>query len=168
MKALSLWQPWASAIAVGAKQVETRAWRTHYRGPMAIRAAKRLVKMGLIHYHCHCHWNWCGALRPIGWRMGDGRPAWEALPFGAFVATCELTDCRPTGDFTNAALDTPRRPDGETGDIYDWTERQMGDFALGRFGWVLDDIRRLEKPIPYRGMQGLFDVPDDIFRSASS
>ena len=42
MKALSLWQPWASLIAAGVKKVETRHWPTAYRGPIAIHAAKRL------------------------------------------------------------------------------------------------------------------------------
>lgn len=40
MKALSLTQPWASLVAVGAKRIETRSWRTSYRGPLAIHAAK--------------------------------------------------------------------------------------------------------------------------------
>jgi hypothetical protein len=36
MKALTLIQPWASLVAIGAKRVETRGWRTSYRGPLAI------------------------------------------------------------------------------------------------------------------------------------
>lgn len=31
MKAISLWQPWASLMAVGAKRYETRSWGTLYR-----------------------------------------------------------------------------------------------------------------------------------------
>jgi hypothetical protein len=27
MKAITLWQPWASLIAIGAKKYETRSWR---------------------------------------------------------------------------------------------------------------------------------------------
>lgn len=41
MKALSLRQPWASLIADGRKTIETRAWRTRYRGPLAIHASAR-------------------------------------------------------------------------------------------------------------------------------
>ena len=159
MKALSLWQPWASAIALGAKRIETRHWATGYRGPLAIHAAKRLHRDELIHY-ASC-WNWCGAL---GRAMGAKAPLWEVLPFGALVAVCRLVDCRPTGSFTLAELDAPRhraRP-GFDGPHYDWTERQMGDFALGRFGWVLDDIRALPAPVPCKGMQGLFEVPDAL------
>ena len=41
MKALSLRQPWASLIANGHKTIETRTWRTRYRGPLAIHASMR-------------------------------------------------------------------------------------------------------------------------------
>lgn len=44
MRAISLWQPWATAVAIGIKQVETRHWRTEYTGPIAIHAAKRWQK----------------------------------------------------------------------------------------------------------------------------
>lgn len=36
MKALTIWQPWASLIARGVKQYETRSWPTKYRGPIAM------------------------------------------------------------------------------------------------------------------------------------
>ena len=41
MKVLSLRQPWASLIADGSKTIETRTWRTDYRGPLAIHASAR-------------------------------------------------------------------------------------------------------------------------------
>ena len=40
MKGLTLTQPWASAVALGIKHVETRSWRTEYRGAVLIHAAK--------------------------------------------------------------------------------------------------------------------------------
>lgn len=164
MRAISLWQPWATAIAVGSKRVETRSWSTSYRGPLAIHAAKRLVQNELIYYGA-C-WNWCGAMRPAGWVMGGGKPKWETIPFGAIVAMCRLVDCRPTGSFTGAEIDAPRTPKGETSHLYDWTERQMGDFTLGRCGWVLEDVRPLAKPVPFRGAQGFFNVPDRLIEVA--
>jgi activating signal cointegrator 1 len=42
MKALSLWQPWASLIADGRKDIETRSWPLHYRGVLAIHAAQKV------------------------------------------------------------------------------------------------------------------------------
>jgi hypothetical protein len=41
-------------------------------------------------------------------------------------------------------------------------ERNCGDFSLGRFGWVLDNVCPLPSPIPLRGRQGLFEIPDAI------
>lgn len=36
MKAISVRQPWASMIARGDKTIETRTWRTNYRGDLLI------------------------------------------------------------------------------------------------------------------------------------
>jgi hypothetical protein len=41
MKAITILQPWASLIACGAKQIETRRWATSYRGPIAIHTGKQ-------------------------------------------------------------------------------------------------------------------------------
>ena len=40
MKALTICQPYAHFIAVGAKPIENRTWPTAYRGPLAIHAGK--------------------------------------------------------------------------------------------------------------------------------
>ncbi len=39
MKLITLWQPWASAMSLSMKRIETRSWGTDYRGPLAIHAA---------------------------------------------------------------------------------------------------------------------------------
>jgi len=39
VKTLTLSQRWATLVALGAKRIETRSWRTSYRGPLAIHAA---------------------------------------------------------------------------------------------------------------------------------
>jgi hypothetical protein len=36
MKAISIKQPWANLIAQGVKTIETRSWRTNYRGDILI------------------------------------------------------------------------------------------------------------------------------------
>lgn len=38
----------------------------------------------------------------------------------------------------------------------------FGDFSLGRFAWALRNPVMFSKPIPYRGRQGFFSVPDDV------
>lgn len=44
MKALSLTQPHANRMASGEKTIETRKWKTNYRGPLLICATKQKVK----------------------------------------------------------------------------------------------------------------------------
>jgi hypothetical protein len=153
MKAISLWQPWATAVALGSKRIETRHWPTKYRGPLAIHAAKRQNRAELLEVQRSDVW--MAALHEAF--NGEIRFVWEVLPFGAIVATCELVDCRLTGAFTVSELDRARRAD-----LGGWTERQMGNFAPGRYGWELNKVQPLAEPIPYRGLQGLFNVPDEL------
>lgn len=158
MKALSLWQPWASAIALGAKTIETRHWKTPYRGPIAIHAAQRrnrreLADIEQMPEFAAAFWDPCDKFRPFA----------EELPFGALVATANLVDIRPSDKFSIEELCTARMRVGAPEHLT-WCECQMGNFNLGRFGWVLADIAPLIEPIPFKGGQGLFNVPDEVFQ----
>lgn len=156
MKAISLWQPWATLIAIGAKRIETRSWSTSYRGPLAIHAAKK----------------WDGALKEItmsnpfnGELLKAGctissLPGLDAitLPLGKIVATCRLIGCErisaPNPDrAAGAGINRLNVPE---------PERSFGDYTPGRYAWILTDIQRLSNPIPWRGSQGFFDVLDDV------
>ena len=90
IKAISLWQPWASLMAAGVKLHETRHWATAYRGPIAIHAAKVLDLAGAPDALC---------LAQFGLHWADD------LPRGAVVAVGHLTGCVPAGglhDLTRA------------------------------------------------------------------
>ena len=68
MKAITIWQPWASLLASGRKRYETRSWATTYRGPIAIHAAKRPVAT---------------SLRRLLWRSSHlWNLPWVTLPWG--------------------------------------------------------------------------------------
>ncbi len=86
MKAISLWQPWASAIALGLKRIETRHWQTSYRGQIAIHAAK---KWSLDQRE------FAAVERALG--RGDAR-----IALGAIVAVATLSDIRPTDELVIA------------------------------------------------------------------
>lgn len=133
MRALSLWQPWASAIAAGLKCVETRDWFTHYRGPLLIHAATRGPKSQVA--------DWIDALG-LTFDVDD-------LPFGAIVAVANLTKCCHAEHV-----------------VVSEQEELLGDYSPGRFAWMLEKIQALEKPVPYRGSQRLFNVPDSIVADA--
>ena len=54
MKAISLWEPWATLVAMGKKRYETRSWETFYRGPLLICASKKKLPfieiVSLLHF----------------------------------------------------------------------------------------------------------------------
>jgi hypothetical protein len=128
IKALSLWQPWASLMAAGVKLHETRHWSTRYRGPLAIHAAKTLDVAGAPEELCLSVWgvNWC-----------------EACPLGAVLAIGRLTRCEPTGWLANDRLTA--------------ADEAAGNFAPGRFAWRVEGLSPLIEPIPLIGHQGLFN-----------
>ena len=43
MKVLSIKEPWATLIASKQKYIETRSWKTSYRGELYIHASKKLI-----------------------------------------------------------------------------------------------------------------------------
>lgn len=151
MRAISLWQPWATAAALGSKRIETRHWATAYRGPLLIHAAKRCNKTEMRDYASQPAW-----LNALQLPSAAG-PLWELLPLGAVVAVCNLADCRPTESFGADYLDMPHT--NELSEASPYTERMLGNFKPQRFGWVLTDVQALREPIPYKGGQSFFDVP---------
>lgn len=143
MKALTLWQPWASLIAFGAKQIETRSWDTRYRGPLAIHAGKGFP----LECRALC------AEEPFRSALQAAEiPDWQALPLGAVVAVVTVADCRPTGRTLSSYPFAPEWLPEEGS-----PERAFGDYRPGRYGWFLENILRLPEPVPAKGRQGLWN-----------
>lgn len=139
MRAISLWQPWASLWCSPRKVHETRHWPTAHRGWLAVHAAKRFEKDF-----------------PIGEPIYDVLVAefglcWDLdLPTGSIIGIVKIVACRPTVTlFKDAAVSDD--------------DRACGDFSEGRFAWERNEFCLLPKPIPYRGQQGVFTVSDDLF-----
>ena len=111
MKAVSLWQPWASAIPLGLKQIETRGWSTNYRGPLVIHAAKR----------------WGADQRQFTRECAAIDPSLDIdLPFGAIIAVCELTSVVQSEHLRLCISET---------------ERRYGVYDDNRYGWMLANIK---------------------------
>lgn len=133
MKAITLWQPWATLVIIGAKTLETRSWPIAYRGPLAIHAAAstntKLVR------HLLSGEPFRSVLAEAGYdEVSD-------LPSGCVLGTVTVTDC----ESTNKAFYVTQQ------------ERAFGDFSPHRFAWTLEDPIRFPEPIPARGKQGLWD-----------
>ncbi len=150
MKAISLTQPWATLVAIGAKRIETRSWRTDYRGPLAIHASKGFPV-------------WARTLcreEPFRSALADaGIEMWAELPRGEVVAICTLTGCPRI-----RARSTDGTPCITTLDSLLWRvpspEREFGDYSYGRWAWLLKDVEPLAKPIPAIGTLGLWEWKD--------
>ncbi len=160
MKALSLTQPWATLVAIGAKKVETRSWYTPYRGPLAIHASKRFPPEAVLQFWEPEFW---GPLRRAGYRQ----PA--DLPLGAVVATCVLARCIPTDreplhfeslasevDMFGNRRETRYRERLALLNGLSEQELAFGDYSEGRWAWFLEDIIQWE-PTPATGSLGLWE-----------
>ena len=82
MKALTLTQPWATLIALGSKQYETRSWSPRYRGPLLIHAAKSYPRYAQ---------DFASTEFTLGRLPGR-------IPRGALIAVVDLVDVEPTRD----------------------------------------------------------------------
>ena len=148
MKALTIAQPWATLVAIGEKTVETRSWKTSYRGEIAIHAGKglrpsggqagltllcntrpfqrTLYKEGFV-THNHCDF--------------DAEPT-AKMEFGAIIGVAELYDIVPAGEMAQYLSEM---------------ELASGHYSPGRFAWLLRNARQI-KPVPVKGRLGLWEV----------
>lgn len=135
IKCLSLWEPWASAMARGFKRNETRHWLTSYRGPLAIHAAKKKFKNSDYEH------GFISFLR--------GRGLLENPGCGEVLCIVDLKKIPRTELAKRDAS---------------FEELELGDYSEGRYAWVTDNLRTLPKPYPLTGHQGLFDweVPKEL------
>ena len=145
MKAITIWQPYATLIVLGLKRFETRCWGTSYRGPLVIHAAKKWdddrefdcsrvmeeLRSSTISFRTQ---EWTDQqlelfYRPIGETLGNA------------LGVVDLIDCRQMEDGGSQF------------------ENMVGSFGEGRFGWECERPRIFETPIAAQGKQGLW-IPD--------
>lgn len=143
MKAISLWQPWASLWLSDRKVHETRHWQLAVPAGglwLAVHAAKRFEK------------NIEADLREILDDEFGGHWAMD-LPTGAIIGRVFITGCHPTQTIRDAL----------SGD-----DLICGNFADGRFGWRRSGFEKLATPVPWKCLQGLFNVPTDLFSQVAA
>ena len=153
MKGLSLTQPWASLVASGAKTIETRSWRTNYRGLVAIHAALRFPKYA---QYFATSQDASQALKAAG--FGHFRE----LRVGVIVAVAELTRCIPTERVWFSLDGVDRWPTHPDDHLVVSREKAFGDYTAGRWAWVLANAVQLPQPMRCKGRLGLWDVPTEI------
>lgn len=131
-RAISLWQPWASAMGSGVKKNETRSWPTSYRGELVICSAKR---------------------KPSREEVGDGETYDVAMrmPYGCAICVVEIYDCRGVEWVSSQ----PNFTESER-DLGDYTP------GIGRYAWMTRNCRTLTTPLPIIGRQGLWILTPEI------
>ena len=154
MKALTLWEPWASAIVHGEKRIENRPWKP----PASIRGQRFAIHAGLAYDQ-----QAAAALAGAGMfdfselKHRPGHVLGTAVVVGMVVRSDDtLFDERPV--YTPFDVDHERfgiEFCQQACDFERWDERWLMD---GQYGWLLHGVRALEKPIYARGYQGLWDI----------
>lgn len=122
---MTLWQPWASLIAIGAKPWETRGRPPPRRllgQRIAIHAAIRQPRLSELDddtaeaiTRAFCDRGWL-----------------HTLPLGAIVCSAVLAGGLP---------------------VEQVSADPFGDYGPGRWAWRLTDVRPVDPPVPVKGMQ---------------
>jgi hypothetical protein len=136
LRAITVRQPWASAIAIGGKSPENRGRNTGLRGEIAIHAGLTL--------------DYAGADDPQVIRVLGPNPLADVVT-GAIVAVAELVDCHDAEQPLLAGATC----------CWPWGQRFHNDGVA--FHLVLADIRALAVPVPCRGALPIgWQVPGDV------
>lgn len=126
MKVLSLIEPYATLIM---KKVETRSWKTNYRGILYIHAS--LTKMAKKDKE-----------NKTLMTLVENEP----LNYGMIICKCTLKDCVY---MTNEYVLQIKKENPQ--------EYLCGDYKEGRYAWILEDIDPLKLPIKAKGHLGIWN-----------
>jgi len=153
MKALTIWQPWASLVILGAKPYEFREWDYSDRYPgvvdqrIAIHAAARPIKPAEIEDLIERVREKESSLVPeIAWpllnRLSQAYKGQGVLELSAGLGTCII-----------------RKPIKVT-DLFKGYDSDRLNHRM--FAWPVTDIEPFDHPIPHRGAQGFWNWPEKV------
>lgn len=127
MKVLSLTEPYATLIVKGIKTIETRSWKTNYRGELFIHASgKNIAKEFLINDYVVS--------------LIDGLN----MNYGNIICRGNLVDCVYMDEkFLNSIKE-------------DEKEFKLGLYELGRYAWIFENVEPIY-PIPAKGQLNIWN-----------
>lgn len=144
MKSITIIQPWATLIALGEKQFETRSWSAKHRGPIAIHAGKKIDREA------------CEVPEIKAALARHGYTA-DNLPTGAVVAIANMTECWSIGTDYQSRMPLLYNGTGGQEKRVSLKEDKFGFYYPGRYAWELSDVQRLAEPVPAKGQQGFWN-----------
>ncbi len=133
MKVLSLTEPFATLIKEKKKFIETRSWKTNYRGELYIHASKTKP-----------------AKKDI-----ENRELMSLIPnvifsYGHIICKCNLVNCiYMTKEYVE---------DMKTNHHQEYI---CGEYQEGRYAWILENVELLEQPIPAKGQLNIWTFPNN-------
>ncbi len=129
MKVLSLIEPFATLIKDNKKTIETRSWKTSYRGELYIHASNTKILK----------------------KDKENKELMElvknsSFEFGYIICKCNLVDCiYMTKEYV------------ENMKLNNYQEYICGEYKEGRYAWVLEDIKVLDKKVKVKGHLGIWN-----------
>lgn len=122
IKVLSIIEPWATLIKEGKKRIETRSWKTSYRGELYLHASSKHIDKKNPYLP-----NLLNLIPNI------------SMGYGNIICKCKLVDCIYMDEvFMNQIKLNPQ-------------EFMCGEYKIGRYAWILEDVEVLKEPIPAKG-----------------
>jgi len=173
VKAISVRQPWAFAICYFGKRVENRGW--DLRGGNVAQARRLVGSDILIHAAKGCtrdEWEeacffMSGFAHP---HTGPKGETLQTIPRGAIVARAQLVDVVQNGRTGHrwAAGSNRCALCGQTDQTMIVDCPKADPWAVpGAMGLILDDVRPLATPVPFKGALGFFEVPDSLIAEST-
>lgn len=134
MKVLSLTEPCATLIKENKKLVETRSWKTDYRGELYIHASATSIPK-----------NWKEDTEFMS--LVDNIP----LNFSYIICKCKLVDCIY---MTKEYVESMKKNN--------YQEYICGKYEEGRYAWILENITPLENHIKAKGQLNIWNYYNEF------
>ncbi len=128
---LSIKEPFATLMATGDKHIETRSWKTNYRGELFIHASReKLAKEYLNDLYI------MNLIQNLD------------MNYGNIICKGNLVDCKY---MDKNFLDSIKK---------NTKEFNLGLYEEGRYAWIFEDIERIH-PIPAKGKLNIWNYEGD-------
>ncbi len=136
VRVLSMWDPWATLVVYGKKQMETRPKPTNWRGIYLIQAT---------------NWNKHSAYACIS--LKEHLLDVHGFTPGHIIGSVECMDCLQITNHIDTFLQFDKHLD-----IFSVPkqELELGDYAVGRYAWVFANPKRFRAPIKHTGTQSYY------------
>jgi activating signal cointegrator 1 len=160
IRAITIHQPYATLLALGLKQYETRTWPTSHRGLLLIHASARqgwtneaLCESMLRHERFGPAL--LGIKKTDPFAKFSKEQILELFPRKCVVGICDVTNCQK-GPEIRDSLGEDEQSVGDFTQPYTPRRHSFGKVGPMVYAWRCENPKRFAKPIPWAGAQGIW------------